>query len=81
MARDYKKERRDYYGYGPASSVTPEQRRHRLEMASRKRARATVKKRQGIAKGKEVDHKDGNPRNNKSSNLRVISRSANRAKG
>ena len=82
MARDYKKERRDYYGYGPASSVTPEQRRHRQEMASRKRARAAVKKRcGGISKGKEVDHKDGNPRNNKSSNLRVISRSANRAKG
>lgn len=79
--RDYRAERRAYYGYGPASSVTPEQRRHRKEMASRKRARAQVKKRNGgIARGKEVDHKDGNPRNNRPSNLRVVSRAVNRAK-
>ncbi len=80
MARDYRKERQDYYGYGKASSVTPEQRRHRQEMAARKRARAQVKKRRSVPAGKEVDHKDGNPRNNKPSNLQVISRHANRAK-
>ena len=80
MPRDYKKERRDYYGYGPASSVTPEQRRHRQEMAARKRARQQVKKKQKIPAGKEVDHKNGNPRDNRSSNLQVISRSANRRK-
>ena len=27
MARDYRAERRAYYGYGPASSVTPLQRK------------------------------------------------------
>ena len=83
MARDYRKERRDYYGYGPASSVTPEQRRHRREMAARKEARARMTKEGKVSKGdnKEVDHKDGNPRNNARSNLSVTSRRANRAKG
>ena len=81
MPRDYRKERQAYYGYGKASSVTPEQRKHRQEMAARKRARELVKKRNGgIPKGKEVDHKNGNPRDNRKSNLQVISKSANRAK-
>lgn len=30
--------------------------------------------------GKEIDHVDSNPRNNRSSNLRVVSRRTNRAK-
>ena len=30
--------------------------------------------------GKEIDHKDGNPMNNKPSNLRVVSRHRNRVK-
>ena len=83
MARDYRKERRDYYGYGPASSVTPEQRRHRLEMAARKQARTRMVKEGKVRKGdgKEVDHRDGNPRNNARSTLRVTSRHTNRAKG
>ena len=51
MARDYRKERRDYYGYGPASSVTPEQRRHRREMAARKQARARMVKEGKVSKG------------------------------
>lgn len=76
MARDYHKERQAYYGYGKSSSVTPEQRRHRREMANRKKARARLKP----PKGKEVDHVDGNPLNNKRSNLQVISRHANRVK-
>lgn len=80
MTRDYRKERQKYYGYGKSLSVTPQQRKHREEMASRKRARATVKKTRGIPRGKEVDHKNGNPRDNRPSNLQVISRHANRAK-
>ena len=80
MTRDYHKERRAYYGYGKSSSVTPEQRKHRREMAARKRARAQVKSKRRIPRGHEVDHKDGNPLNNKSSNLRVVTRHVNRAK-
>lgn len=80
MPRDYRKERQKYYGYGSASNVTAEQKRHRKEMAARKEARGTVKKRRSIPKGHEVDHKDGNPRNNSRSNLQVISRHRNRAK-
>ena len=39
-----------------------------------------ARKRLKPPKGKEVDHKDGNPLNNKRSNLQVISRHANRFK-
>ena len=80
MPRDYRKERQKYYGYGKASNVTAEQRRHRDEMAARKRAREKIKKERGIPRGKEVDHKNGNPRDNRASNLQVISRHANRSK-
>jgi len=31
-------------------------------------------------KGKDIDHKDGNPNNNSISNLRVMSKSKNRSK-
>lgn len=31
-------------------------------------------------KGKDVDHKDGNPRNNAPSNLRIMSRKKNRGR-
>tara|TARA_Y100000768_G_scaffold359695_1_gene316396 strand:+ start:6669 stop:6902 length:234 start_codon:yes stop_codon:yes gene_type:complete len=76
MTRNYRKERQAYYGYGKSSSVTPTQKRHRREMASRKKARAALKPKKGM----EVDHKDGNPLNNKRSNLQVITRHANRSK-
>ena len=42
MARDYVKERRDYYGYGKYEDQTDEQKRHRREMAGRKAAREPV---------------------------------------
>ena len=74
MPRDYKKERRDYYGYGKYSSVTPEQQKHRREMAGRKKAKKMV----GKCKG-EVHHKNHNAQDNRRSNLACISKSKNRS--
>jgi len=73
MARDYKKEYREYHG-------TPEQKKAR---ASRNAARREEERAGRVHKGdgKEVDHKDGNPMNNAKSNRQILSRSANRRKG
>ena len=73
MTRNYRKEYDEYHG-------TPEQIQNR---ASRNAARAGAVKENGKAKmkGKEVDHKDGNPKNNNKKNLQVMSRRANRQKG
>lgn len=73
MPRNYRKEYDEYHG-------TPEQIQNR---ASRNAARAGAVKKNGKAKmkGKEVDHKDGNPKNNSKKNLQVMSRKANRQKG
>lgn len=70
--RDYKKEYTEYHG-------KPEQRKRR---SSRVLARRLMKKKKGSAAlaGKDVDHKDGNPRNNKLSNLRLLSVKKNRGK-
>lgn len=50
---------------------------------NRKRKKARYKLEQaGVAKrgdGKDVDHRNGNPRDNSSKNLRVIGRAANRS--
>ena len=51
---------------------SPKQRKNR---SSRNKAARKVK----CAKGKEVHHKDGNPRNNKRSNLRCMSKKKNRS--
>ncbi len=70
--RDYKKEYRDYHG-------TKEQLKRR---AARNKARKLLAK-DGLVKkgdGKEVDHKDFNPRNNNRSNLRVMRASKNRSR-
>jgi hypothetical protein len=71
MARDYKKEYRDYHG-------TPEQKKRR---AQRNSARRNAEKRGAVRKGdgKEVDHLGSNrkgPLNNK--RTKVVSRKANR---
>jgi hypothetical protein len=69
--RNYKKEYRDYHG-------KPEQVKNR---SSRNKARRKLEK-EGRVKpgdGKDVDHKDGNPKNNSRGNLRVRDKSKNRA--
>jgi hypothetical protein len=73
MPRNYRKEYDEYHG-------TAEQIENR---ASRNSARAKMVKKNGKAavKGKEVDHKDGNPKNNSKKNLQLMSRRANRKKG
>lgn len=68
--RDYKKEYDTYH-------AKPGQIANR---ASRNKARATLKKAGADVAGKDVDHVDGQPRNNSRSNLRVMSKSANRSK-
>lgn len=71
--RDYDKEYREYHG-------KPEQRKNR---AARNRARRLMIKKGRVRKGDgmEVDHQDSNPRNNHQSNLKIMSRRANRKKG
>lgn len=71
MARDYKKEYRNYQG-------KPEQIKKR---ASRNAARSKLMKEGRVRKGdgKDVDHKNGNPLQNSKGNLRVQSKSSNRS--
>lgn len=49
---------------------------------TRRIARNLMIKKLGIkaVKGKDIDHKDGNPKNNSMSNLRIMSKSKNRSK-
>ena len=73
--RDYPKEYKEYHG-------KPKQKEER---ASRNAARKKVSdwyKAHGkkLSSKKDVDHKDRNPRNNGSGNLRTMDRGANRAK-
>lgn len=51
------------------------------DRASRNAARSTMAKAGKVSKGdgKDVDHKNSNPRSNKKGNLQVISKSKNRA--
>ena len=67
--RDYAKEYRDYHGK-PAQSKARN---------SRNAARAKLKAAGVNVAGKDVDHKNHNPKDNRMSNLRVRSVSANRA--
>lgn len=72
MPRDYKKEYRDYHS-------KPEQKKRRAgRNAARRKMVAAGKVRKGD--GKDVDHKDRNPRNNSKGNLRVQSKSKNRSR-
>lgn len=69
--RDYKQEYRSQHASSQAKK----------ERASRNAARAEMVKKGKVSKGdgKDVDHKNGNPRNNSKGNLRVQSKSANRS--
>jgi hypothetical protein len=71
MARNYKKEYKNYQG-------KPAQKKKR---AARNAARATMKKAGKVRKGdgKDVAHKNGNPKDNRKSNLKVQSKSKNRS--
>ena len=70
--RNYKKEYENYH-------KKPEQRRRN---DARKAARRLMIKKHGKAalKGKDIDHKDRNPKNNSSRNLRIQSKSTNRSR-
>lgn len=71
MARNYRKEYDNFQG-------TPEQRK---KNDSRKAARRKMEAAGKVSKGdgKDVDHKNGNPKDNSSKNLRVVSKSTNRS--
>jgi hypothetical protein len=53
---------------------------HKDERASRGRARYHVEKRGVDVRGKDVDHKNGNPLDNRRENLQVMSKKQNRSK-
>jgi len=71
MARNYKKEYKNYHS-------SPKQKKNR---ASRNAAR-NEKIKAGIVQkgdGKDVHHKDGNPKNNSKKNLSIVNKSSNRS--
>ena len=69
--RNYRKEYDNYKG----------KKKQKKNRASRNASRASMKKKGKVSKGdgKDVHHKDGNPKNKKSSNLKVTSKSKNRS--
>ena len=69
--RNYKKEYANYHS-------KPTQ---KVNRAGRNKARSLVMKSGGAAKvaGKDVHHKNGNPRDNRAGNLAVASKTANRS--
>lgn len=72
MARDYK----DEYSKFQSSTKSKKDRAHRNKVRRKALKDGRVKK----GDGKDIDHVDGNPRNNSKKNLRVVSKSHNRAK-
>lgn len=70
--RDYKKE----------YAATHGTEKGKKDRAARNRARAEMMKKGRVRKGdgKEVDHKNFNPRDGRANNLRVVSKAVNRRK-
>ena len=70
--RDYKEEYRRYHGTE----------KYKKDRASRNKMRRLMIREGRVRKGdnKDIDHKNGNPRDNRKSNLRIVHRSVNRAK-
>jgi len=72
VARNYKEEYKDFHS-------KPDQKKRRAgRNAARRKMAAAGKVKKGD--GKDVHHKDGNTLNNKKKNLRVESKSKNRAR-
>tara|TARA_E500000318_G_scaffold104850_1_gene111213 strand:- start:1824 stop:2045 length:222 start_codon:yes stop_codon:yes gene_type:complete len=72
MVRNYKKEYKKFQ----SSKKSKEDRVSRNKMRRRYLKKGKVTKNDK----KDIDHKDGNPKNNSKKNLRVVKRSKNRAK-
>jgi hypothetical protein len=78
LGEEYLEEKRNYRKEYDNYHSKPEQRKNR---SKRVQARRLMMKLGRVKKGdgNDVDHKDGNPKNNGKHNLRVRSKSANRA--
>ena len=72
MARNYK----DEYAKFQSSTKSKKARASRNKVRKAALRSGRVKK----GDGRDIDHLDGNPRNNSKKNLRVVSKSKNRAK-
>jgi hypothetical protein len=72
MPRDYK----DEYEKFQSSTKSKKDRAHRNKVRRKALRDGRVTK----GDGKDIDHVDGNPRNNSKKNLRVVKKSTNRAK-
>ena len=72
QARNYKEEYRKYQ----SSTKSKKDRASRNKVRRKLMAQGRVRK----GDGRDIDHKDGNPRNNSRKNLRVTSKSYNRGK-